>query len=69
MVPSLRAVPHLSRLVGLASPQMSNLLAQVDHVVGVLGRVSPLPMGSLVLMPPAGSPPLNWGPHSQSWQW
>ena len=25
MVPSLRAVPHLSHLVGCASPQMSNL--------------------------------------------
>ena len=57
MVPSLRAVPHLSHLVGLASPQMSNLSAGGGHVVGVLGLVSPLSMGSLVLMPPAGSPP------------
>ena len=58
MVPSLiRAVPHLSHLVGLASPQMSNLSVQGGHVVGVLGQVSSLPMGSLVLMPPAGSPP------------
>ena len=46
MVPSLRAVPHLSHLVGLASPQMSNLSARWGHVVGVLGQVSPLPMGS-----------------------
>ena len=57
MVPSLRAVPHLSHLVGLASPQMSNLSARGGHAVGVLGHVSPLPMGSLVLMPRAGSPP------------
>ena len=62
-------VPHLSHLVGLASPQMSNLSARGGHVVGVLGQVSPLSMGSLVLMPPAGSPRLNWGAHSQSWQW
>ena len=66
---SLRAVPLLSHLVGLASPQMSNLSARGGHVVRVLGQVSPLPMGSLVLMSPTGSPPLNWGPHSQSWQW
>ena len=57
MVPSLRAVPHLSHLVGLASPQMSNPSARGGHAVGVSGHVSPLPMGSLVLMPPAGSPP------------
>ena len=43
MVPSLRAVPHLSHLVGLASPQMSNLSARGGHVVGVLGQVSPIP--------------------------
>ena len=38
MVPSLRAVLHLSHLVGLASPQMSNLSVRGGHVVGVLGR-------------------------------
>ena len=69
MVPSLRAVPHLSHLMGLASPKMSNFSARGGHVVGALGQVSALPMGSLVLMLPAGSPPLNWGPHSQNWQW
>ena len=57
MVPSLRAVPHLSHLVGLASPHMSNLSAREGHLLGVSGQVSPLTMGSLVLMPPAGSPP------------
>ena len=47
MVPSLRAVPHLSHLVGCASPQMSNPSARGGHVVGVLGQVSPLPMGGV----------------------
>ena len=57
MVPSLRAVPHLSHLMGLTSPEMSNLSARGGHGVGVVEQVSPLPMGSLVPMPPAGLPP------------
>ena len=47
MVPSLRAVPHLSRLVGFVCPQIRNLSARGGQVIGVLGQVSPLPMGSL----------------------
>ena len=65
---ALRAVRHLPHLMGIAILQMSNLSARGGHVVGMLGQVSLLPMGSLVLMSPAGLPPLNWGPHSQSWQ-
>ena len=33
-----------------------------------MGLVSPLPIGPLVLLPPAGSPS-KWGPCSQFWLW
>ena len=69
MVPSLRAVPHLSSHGSCKPTDDGNLSAREGHVVEVLGQGSPLPMGSLALMPPTGSPPLNLGPHSQSWQW
>ena len=68
LVPSLRAVPHLTQLVGLASPKMSNLLHEGPCGWGIGAGVL---TANGVPCPDASSwlTPLNWGPHSQSWQW
>ena len=59
------AVPHLSHLVGLASPQMSTPTALGGHAAGEMRLVFPQPTVPPVLLPPAGSPPKLWGPRGQ----
>ena len=65
LMPSLMAVPHLSHLVGLASPQMSTPTALRGPCNWGDGAVSLQPTVPPVLLHPAGSPPKLWRPCSQ----
>ena len=68
LMPSLKAVPHFSHLMGLANPWMSTPTALRGPCDEEMRLVSLLPTGQPVLLPSAGSPP-DWGPRSHFWQW
>ena len=65
LMPSLMAIPHISHLMGLASPQMSTPTALRGPCSWGDEAGIPQPMVPPALLPPAGSLPNLWGPHSQ----